>query len=92
MALLAGLIGLEFTLLYGIGWVWRRGRLKVAAMALGYGVVVVLLAGTMRWSTSSPFARALESAPSLSSESLRAFVHYELFDRGGPHGSTSVRM
>lgn len=92
MALLGGLIGLAGIGLATLRASWAgRARYLIVAGAVVAAVGLTAFA-RMEWSTASPVARAMEDLPAPNRAALVAFVRDQLFDRGAPYGTATVRM
>lgn len=93
MALLLAMICLAFALWGALSArKWSRRDLGFAGLSLvGTALLIGLLA--MRSSTWSPVSRISESLPTaFTSEHLRTFAAFELWNRFGPYGTASMRM
>lgn len=92
MALLGGLIGAAGVGVATVRALWA-GRARYLIAVGGLAVVVGLAVfARIEWSTASPIARAVEDLPAPNREALAAFVRDQLFDRGAPYGTATVRM
>lgn len=91
MALVAGVIGATVTLA-GLAasfrrWSWRFRLISIVVVALALALPAVA-----DFNTANPLERIVESLPRLNRADVLAFAESQLFNRGAPFGTATVRM